>query len=71
MAYWLLKTEPDVFSYSPNKPLPKLGGLFGGDFGAVMADGSTQFFPKTMPENVIRAFITPAGNEKVDPEWVR
>jgi hypothetical protein len=64
-------TKPDLIAYDPAKPLPKLGGMFGGDFGAVMADGSPQFFPKTIPEKVLRALITPAGHEKVEPGWLK
>src|SRR6516164_5831063 len=45
------------------QPLPKLGGLFDGDANACLADGRVVFIPRTVPEKVVRALITRAGNE--------
>jgi hypothetical protein len=58
-------TKPDDIRYDPDKPLPKLGGHFNGDFFGVMSDGSVKFFRKGTKEEVIRALITPDGAEKV------
>jgi hypothetical protein len=58
-------TKPEEVSYDPRKPLPKVGGQFDGAFNAIICDGSTKFFPRTLPERVLRAAITPAGFEDV------
>jgi hypothetical protein len=59
-------TQPEELSYDPNKPLPRLGGLFDGDFNACFCDGSVHLIPRTAPENLLRALITPQGQERVD-----
>jgi prepilin-type processing-associated H-X9-DG protein len=59
-------TKPDELPYDPNRPLPRLGGPFGGDFNALFADGSVGLIPRTAPERLVRALITPAGQEPVD-----
>jgi hypothetical protein len=58
-------TKPDDLPYDPEKPLPKLGGLFDGDFHILMADGSTRFARKKYNEQVLRALITYNGGEVV------
>ena len=35
-------TKPDDLPFDPKKPLPKLGGLFDGDFHVALMDGSVQ-----------------------------
>jgi hypothetical protein len=37
-------TKPEDLPYDPDKPLPKLGGLFPGGFNGAMCDGSVRFF---------------------------
>jgi prepilin-type processing-associated H-X9-DG protein len=59
-------TKPDDLAYDPAEPLPTLGGMFDGDFNVCFCDGSVHRIPKTAPENLIRALITPAGGERVD-----
>jgi RNA polymerase sigma factor (sigma-70 family) len=59
-------TKPDELPYDPDKPLPKLGGLFDGDFHILMADGSTRYAQKKYNEQVLRALITYNGGEVVD-----
>jgi hypothetical protein len=59
-------TRPDELVYDPKKPLPRLGGLFDGDFNACFCDGSVHLIPRTAPEKLVRALITPAGQERVD-----
>jgi hypothetical protein len=51
-------TKPDDLVYDPQQPLPKLGGLFGPGFSAVMCDATTQFIPADMPEQALRAMIS-------------
>jgi hypothetical protein len=59
-------TKPADLAFDPAKPVPKLGGLFGGDFHFALADGSAHFGKKDVDEKVLKAFITRAGGEIVD-----
>ena len=61
-------TQPEDLLYNPKKPLPKLGGLFGGDFNVVMGDGLVRWLPKTISEKKLRALITPDGADIVPEE---
>ena len=58
-------TRPDDMVYDSKKPLPKLGGLFGGNFNAAFMDGSVRYIRKTIPEKVLRKSVdhAPAGGE--------
>src|SRR5262249_32599939 len=53
-------TKPEDLPYDPKKPLPKLGGLFGGNFHIILGDGSVHFVRKGFDEETFRALITPA-----------
>jgi Protein of unknown function (DUF1559) len=64
-------TKPDELSYDPNGPLPKLGGIYGGNFHAALADGSVRYIRKDIPEKVLRAIITANGGETVDWNLVK
>ena len=55
-------TKPADLVYDAKKPLPKLG--FGERVYLVLADGSSHFIKKTVPEAIFRAAITPNGNER-------
>jgi prepilin-type processing-associated H-X9-DG protein len=59
-------TQPAELPYDPQRPLPRLGGPFSGDFNALFADGSVGLIPRTAPERLVRALVTPAGQEPVD-----
>jgi len=59
-------TQPEDLPYSPDQPLPKLGGLFRDGFNVLMADGSVRRFPKDIHEKTIRAAITWNGGEVVN-----
>jgi hypothetical protein len=62
-------TKPEDLPYDPDKPLPKLGGLFPGGFNAALCDGSVRFVPKTVSEKTLRAAITRSGGEVLGPDW--
>jgi RNA polymerase sigma factor (sigma-70 family) len=59
-------TKPEDLPYVDDQALPKLGGLFGGDFHALFADGVVQFLSAKADEANLRAAITPAGGELID-----
>jgi hypothetical protein len=62
-------TKPDELAYDANKPLPKLGGKPRENGTLVaLADGSVHMLSKTIPEKTLRAMITPAGGEVIEPE---
>jgi Protein of unknown function (DUF1559) len=62
-------SKPDDLVYDSKKPLPKLGGLFDGNFNAALCDGSVHYFRKDIPEKVLRALITINGGEAFDWDW--
>ncbi len=55
-------TKPANLVYDAQKPLPKLG--FGDRVYVVLADGSSHFIKRTVPEPSFRAAVTPNGNER-------
>jgi RNA polymerase sigma factor (sigma-70 family) len=59
-------SKPEDMPYIPDQALPKLGGLFDGDFNAVFADGDVQFLFRKVDEKLLRAAITRNGNEVYD-----
>jgi len=61
-------TKPDELAVEKGKPLPKLGGMFEGDFNVLLCDGITVGLVKgSTPEDQIRAASTAVGGEIVDP----
>jgi RNA polymerase sigma factor (sigma-70 family) len=52
--------QPGEFAFSPDRPLPKLGGVFEGGFHALFADGSVQFVPDNLGDKALRRLIAPA-----------
>jgi RNA polymerase sigma factor (sigma-70 family) len=59
-------TKPEDLAYVPDQALPKFGGLFGGDFHALFADGAVHFISAKADETNLRAAITRAGGEVID-----
>ena len=67
----VLWTKPEDLPYSPDQPLPKLGGLFiKKGFHIMMADGSTRWFSEDLDETTLRAMITWNGGEKIEPKLI-
>jgi RNA polymerase sigma factor (sigma-70 family) len=60
-------TKPEELSYDANKALPKLGGVLGGDFNVLLADGSTRFVRRGFNERVFRDILTRSGGEIASP----
>jgi hypothetical protein len=59
-------TKPEELPYDPDKPLPKLGGLWKTGFHVAMCDGDVRNVKKTVDETTLRRFITRNGGEVVD-----
>lgn len=59
-------TKPADIAYDAKKPLPKLGGMFEGNFNLGLADGSVMWVRKGFDEKTMRGAITPAGGEVID-----
>jgi beta-lactamase regulating signal transducer with metallopeptidase domain len=56
-------TKPEDIEYSPDKPLPKLGGHFEGGFEAMYMDASVRRLPNDLDEATLRALISKNGRE--------
>lgn len=59
-------TKPADLIYDSKKPLPKLGGMFDGNFNIGRCDGSALWVKKGFDEKTFRAAVTPAGGETFD-----
>lgn len=59
-------TKPADVAYDAKKPLPKLGGMFDGNFNIGLADGSVMWVRKGFDEKTMRGAITPNGGEVID-----
>jgi Protein of unknown function (DUF1559) len=57
-------SKPDDLEFDPDKPLPRLGGVFNNGFHAMVADGSMHFV-KQKDEKTLKKWITRAGGEVV------
>jgi len=62
-------TKPEDLPFTPEGPLPRLGGLFPDGFNAVFADGSAHWIKKGIPAQTLKALITRNGGEKVSGDW--
>jgi hypothetical protein len=56
-------TKPVDLQYSPERSLPKLGGIFPETFQAAFADGSARTISVSISEKTLRAAITRNGGE--------
>jgi hypothetical protein len=63
--------KPADLTYDPKKELPKFGGLFKDGFHAAFADGFVRFIPKDVNKDKLRAAITRAGGELLDPDELK
>jgi hypothetical protein len=61
-------TKPDDLPFDAKKKLPKLGGLFEGEFHILMCDASVCSLKLMVPDDVMKAMITTNGGEVVELE---
>jgi hypothetical protein len=59
-------TQPTDLPFNPKAPLPKLGGLFDGDFHVLVCDGSVSTFKKNPDEAEMKKVIMPADGNPID-----
>ncbi len=64
-------TKPEDIPYSPDKPLPKLGGLTKGGFNVAFCDGSVQFVAEDIAPKTLRHLIEKADGNVVDWQAIR
>jgi hypothetical protein len=59
-------TKPADLPFDEKKALPKLGGLFDGEFNVALCDGSVMLVKKDFDEKEMKSLITPNGAEIID-----
>jgi prepilin-type processing-associated H-X9-DG protein len=62
-------TKPADLPFDPDKPLPKLGGVYTNGFNALFADGSVRFISQAITEKTLRAVITRNGGEVIGDDF--
>jgi prepilin-type processing-associated H-X9-DG protein len=60
-------TKPDDIAFDPNNPHAGFGKLRPGGSNVVWADGHASFLPVDAPPDLVKAFITRSGGERVAP----
>jgi hypothetical protein len=61
-------TKPADLVYDSKGPFPRLGGASSASFNVLFFDGSTRRVRKTANEQLLRAYVTPAGGEMIMEE---
>jgi prepilin-type processing-associated H-X9-DG protein len=64
-------TKPEDLPYVADQALPRLGGLFGGYFNALFADGSVLLISSNADPDALRAAITRAAGDVFDHDKLR
>ncbi|AWM36621.1 hypothetical protein GobsT_55580 [Gemmata obscuriglobus] len=59
-------SKPADVPFDPEKPLPKLGGMFDGAFHVALCDGSVRRIRRNFDANEFKKAITVAGGERID-----
>ena len=64
-------SKPIDLLFDEKKELPKLGGLFDGDFHVAMFDGSVMFLSKDADKKELKYLIMPADGNPIDTTKLR
>ena len=64
-------TKPDDLPFDPNKDLPKLGGLFDGEFHVLATDGAVHRIKKDFDRDTFKRAITRADGQVFDFESLK
>jgi RNA polymerase sigma factor (sigma-70 family) len=59
-------TKPEDLPFVPEQALPRLGGVFQGDFNVLFLDGSVRSIGRDLDANVLRSLITRSGGEVIN-----
>jgi hypothetical protein len=59
-------TKPDDLPFDPKKPLPKLGGVFDGEFHLLLCDGSVIRVKKGYDEKELKNLVTANDGAAID-----
>jgi hypothetical protein len=62
-------TKPEDVPFDPDKPVPRVGGLFTNHFHVAFADGTVRCFSKGISELTLRGLITRNGGECYTGDW--
>ena len=62
-------TKPEDLPYTPDQPLPALGGISKNGFRAAFVAGFVSFIKKDTSEAMLRALITRNGGKKPEFDW--
>jgi hypothetical protein len=62
-------TKPEDLPYSPDGPLPPLGGISKGGFRVSLGDASAREVSKNTSHATIRAAITRNAGDQLGPDW--
>jgi hypothetical protein len=62
-------TKPEDISFTPDGPLPRVGGLFKNRFHAAFADGCEHSISKKVSDQTLRAFITRNAGDHPGNDW--
>jgi hypothetical protein len=62
-------TKPEDLAFNPEKPPPRIGGLYKDGIAAAFADGSVRFLTRDLDDETILALITRNGGEPI--EWTK
>ena len=61
-------TRPGGLEFDPDNPKESLGNIPDDGLPVVFFDGSVRFLRSDIPDELLKALITPNGNEVIDPE---
>jgi hypothetical protein len=64
-------TQPVDLPFNLKGPLPKLGGLFNGDFHILLADGSVALFKKNYDLDEMKKVVRPDDGKPIDFDKLR
>jgi hypothetical protein len=64
-------TKPEDLDYSPDKPLPPIGGYDENGVNVLIADGSVRFLGRPIDERLIRGLASRDGMERIEDQKAR
>jgi hypothetical protein len=62
-------TKPEDIDFDPDKPLPKIGGLFPNGFVAALCDGSVRLVSRKISNQTLKYAIMRSDGFPLGPDW--